>query len=313
MADEIVICDAGSTDGTIEVLTELAATDERVRFLVVPGANISRGRNAAIEAARGELIAVTDAGTVAEYDWLEQLVKPLQRDPAVGVSAGFYRPAGRDFFEGVLAAVITPRFHDLYPRGFPPSSRSIAFRKEWWRRVGGYPEWLRVCEDLVFDRNLKEAGARFAFAPDAVVAWYPRPDLRAFFRQYYGYARGDGHARIYAGRHFVRYASYLSGLALAAKAPHSRLARALLATGMALHFKRYIGRVFDEQPYRGPVGCIRAFALVPVVVITGDVAKMLGYPRGVFERWRAGGEVGLLEIEVRPHRSSENSAPKIDS
>ncbi|MGK2956780.1 MAG: glycosyltransferase [Solirubrobacterales bacterium] len=310
--DEIVICDAGSTDGTVEALTELAATDENFHFLVVPGANISQGRNAAIEAARGDLIAVTDAGTVAEYDWLEQLVKPFAQDSGLGVSAGFYRPAGRDFFEEVLATVITPRFHDLYPDGFPPSSRSIAFRKDLWREVGGYPEWLRVCEDLVFDMNLKKAGARFAFTPDAVVAWYPRPDLRAFFKQYYGYARGDGHARIYAGRHFVRYGAYLTGLVLALSSSRSRLARVLLAIGMTFHFKGFVGRVFDGQPYSGVLGCIKAFALVPVVVVTGDVAKMSGYPRGVFERWRAGGEEGLLDIAVQPHRTAKTEARKID-
>lgn len=308
--DEIVICDAGSTDGTVDRLRDLAGSNDRVKFLVEPGANISQGRNAAIAAAQGPIIAVTDAGTVADDDWLEELVRPLEEDEELGVSAGFYRPAGRDFFEMVLATVITPRFHDLYPNGYPPSSRSVAFRKFWWQEVGGYPEWLRVCEDLIFDIRMKDAGARFEFVPGAVVSWYPRPDLKGYFRQYFGYARGDGHAHLYTGRHAVRYGAYLLGLGLAARSSRSRLARILLTVGIVLHFKRFIGRVFDQQPYDDVRGAVRAYALIPVIVVTGDVAKMLGYPKGVFERWKAGSEEGLLDVEVQPHRAPGDSGAR---
>lgn len=290
--DEIVICDAGSTDGTIEVLRE-AADGGRVRFEVMPGANISTGRNRAIELAEGEIVAVTDAGTVAEPDWLERLVEPLETDPEVGVAAGFYKPAGRNFFERVLAAVITPRRGDLEPDGFPPSSRSVAFRREWWRKVGGYPEWLDICEDLVFDFALEDAGAKFAFAPEAVVAWYPRPDIRAFFHQYRGYARGDGHARLYPDRHALRYSGYAAGVLLAKASRGSWLARVALAAGLAYHFKSSFARVLQERPFRGPLQAAAALALVPVVVVTGDVAKMIGYAQGTADWLRAGGNEGM--------------------
>jgi cellulose synthase/poly-beta-1,6-N-acetylglucosamine synthase-like glycosyltransferase len=290
--DEIVICDAGSTDGTIEVLREAAGRGQ-VRFEVAPGANISTGRNRAIALSRGEIVAVTDAGTVAEVDWLERLVEPLEADPEVGVAAGFYRPAGRNFFERVLAAVITPRRGDLEPDGFPPSSRSVAFRRGWWERVGGYPEWLDICEDLVFDFALEEAGARFAFAPEAIVAWYPRPDIRAFFHQYRGYARGDGHARLYPHRHALRYSGYIGGVLLARASRGSRLARVALAAGLAYHFKSSFARLFQEKPFRGPLQAAAAIALVPVIVVTGDVAKMIGYAQGTADWIRAGGNEGM--------------------
>lgn len=290
--DEIVICDAGSTDGTVEVL-ERAAAEHGVRFEVVPGANISTGRNAAIRLARGEIVAVTDAGTVAEPDWLEKLVEPLERDESLAVSAGFYRPAGRNFFERVLAAVITPRRVDLEPDGFPPSSRSVAFVREWWEKVGGYPEWLDICEDLIFDFALRDAGAKFAFAPEAVVAWYPRPDIVRYFHQYRGYAKGDGHARLYAGRHALRYGGYLTGLLLAVASRRSRLARLALAIGVVYHLKSSVARVLQERPFRGPFQALAALALVPVIVVTGDVAKMIGYVQGTLDWNRAGGDEGI--------------------
>lgn len=302
--EEIVLCDAGSTDGTIEQIERRAERDPRIRLIVEPGANVPEGRNTAIEAASGPAIAVTDAGTILDPEWLERLIAPLEADPTLAVSAGFYRPAGRNAFERILATVITPRRRDLPADGFPPSSRSVGFRKSWWEKAGGYPAWLRAGEDLVFDFRLREMGARFSFAPDAIVAWYPRPDLREFFAQYRHYARGDGHGHLFTGRHAIRYAAYASGLALAVRSRRSRLARALLLLGAGAHMRKFFARVHEERPLPGTAGAARAYALVPAIVVVGDVAKMIGYPQGLWERLRAGGPEGLRAARIESHRSA---------
>ncbi len=175
--------DGGSTDGTLESLERIGAADPRFRVISAPGATIAQGRNIAIEHALGPVIAVTDAGTIAEPTWLERLVAPLDADPRIDVSSGFFLAGGSTWFERSLSTVITPQLPEVDPETFLPSSRSVAFRKDAWNNVGGYPEWLRHCEDLVFDLALRRAGARFAFAPDALVTWHARPELRAFFRQ----------------------------------------------------------------------------------------------------------------------------------
>ncbi len=302
--DEIVLCDAGSTDGTIEQIERRAAGDPRIRLIVEPGANVPEGRNAAIEQAAGPAIAVTDAGTILDPEWLELLVAPLEADPTLAVSAGFYRPAGRNAFERILATVITPRRRDLPADGFPPSSRSVAFRKSWWEKVGGYPNWLRAGEDLVFDFRLREMGARFAFAPDAIVSWYPRPGMREFFAQYRHYARGDGHGHLFSRRHAIRYGAYSVGLALAVHSRRSRPARALLLLGIGMHLAKFFSRVREEGPVAGSAGTAASYGLVPVIVVVGDVAKMIGYPQGLWERWWAGGPEGLQDARIKSHRGA---------
>src|SRR5581483_7436298 len=154
------------------------------------------------------LVAVTDAGVRLAPEWLAELTRPFA-DPAVDVVAGFFRAAPRTAFEYALGATTLPFEADLDPARFLPSSRSVAFRRTAWARVGGYPEWLDYCEDLVFDLALKRAGCRFAFAPRAIAHFRPRPTLRAFFRQYYLYARGDGKADLWRERHAIRYGAYL--------------------------------------------------------------------------------------------------------
>jgi glycosyltransferase involved in cell wall biosynthesis len=286
--DEIVVVDGGSTDGTVEQLQAARTADRRLKVFLAPDTTISQGRNLAISQTTGSIIAITDAGTVVDRDWLANLVRPLEDDPGVGVSAGFFLPGGSTFLERLITTVITPQLPEIDPERFLPSSRSVAFRRHWWERVGGYPEWLRHCEDLVFDLDLKRLGAVFAFAPDALVTWHGRRTLGGFARQYFLYARGDGHAHLWAKRHLVRYGAYLSGSVLLAGSRRSTAARLVLLAGAGVHFGKFYRRVWHRRPAQGPGEWARTLALVPVIVVTGDVAKMAGYPLGLFERLQAG-------------------------
>src|SRR5262249_44669134 len=153
--DEIVIVDGGSTDGTLESLQKYAQSwSFPLRVLSKPGANISQGRNAAIEAASYELIAATDAGVRLQPDWLEKVLEPFNtlennlNPPSAALRpqavAGFFRtdPSPRSPFQIAMGATVLPVEEEIDPEKFLPSSRSVAFTKEAWRAAGGYPEWL---------------------------------------------------------------------------------------------------------------------------------------------------------------------------
>ena len=301
--DEVVLVDAGSSDGTVERLLEVAERDRRIKVHVAPGLNVPQGRNEAIRRAESGLIAVTDAGTLLDSRWLERLLEPIDGRPEIGVSGGASAPDGRTSFEYALATIITPRADEIDPERYLPSSRSIAFRRQLWEQVGGYPDWLRAGEDLVFDLRMRAAGARFAVAPDAVVRWHPRPTLREFFKQYRHYARGDGHGHLWTKRHVVRYASYGAGLALAALATSRPWLWAVLGAGFGAYARKYARRVHRERPFATRTGMASAYALIGVVIVVGDVAKMIGYPQGLWERWRAGGPGGLERAAISSHRS----------
>ena len=276
--DEVVIADGGSTDGTREALQRWSSRLP-LRVIQAPGANIARGRNLAIQSAQGELIAVTDAGVRLEPDWLEQLHVGLTED--VHVVSGFFRADPRSPFERALGATTLPVVEDVAPDAFLPSSRSVLFRRRAWEQVGGYPEWLDYCEDVVFDLALQRAGCRFTFAPGAIAWFRPRQSARAFFRQYYLYARGDGKAGLWWRRHAIRYATYV--IAAIVLWRRSRAAW-LLPLGAAAYTRRPYRRLNLDR--LTPVEALYVLSLPPAIRLVGDVAKMLGYPVGVCWRLR---------------------------
>lgn len=319
--DEIVVVDGGSTDETVARLRDYTSRLP-LRIIPAPGLNISQGRNAAVRASGGELICSTDAGVRLDPRWVEELIKPFElnaktesaartKDEAdsspgpvphqpqsapdllqpltADVVSGFFLPDPHSIFETALAATTLPALAEIRPEKFLPSSRSIAFRRSAWEQVNGYPEWLDFCEDLIFDFALRARNFHFAFAPNALVHFRPRPSLRAFFKQYYQYARGDGKANLWMGRHLIRYGTYLVGLPMILAmlaSPYWVLGFALLLLGfVAMLFTPY-RRLFPRLRGLATSSQASALALVPIVRVTGDVAKMLGYPVGVLWRVR---------------------------
>ena len=286
--DEVVIVDGGSTDGTVEVLEGYASGGALpLKVLVRPGTNISQGRNAAIAETTGEIIASTDAGVRLSPDWLEELVKPFEKGRELYVVSGFFAPDPQSVFETALGATVLPVLADVKPDKFLPSSRSVAFRKEAWKRVGGYPEWLDYCEDLVFDFKLRELGP-FAFAPRALAYFRPRKSLGDFFQQYYRYARGDGKADLWRVRHAIRYATYLIALPAIFLLGLWRtpLWWLLFLAGGAVMFWTPYKRLWPMIKSYSLADKIKAILWAPIIRVMGDIAKMVGYPVGVLWRLR---------------------------
>lgn len=285
--DEIILVDGGSTDDTVGIARRYAE-ELPLTVLVEPGCNISQGRNVGIRAATGEVIAMTDAGVRLHPDWLSELIAPFQAGRDAQAVAGFFLPEADTPFEVAMGATVLPTLADVDPDTFLPSSRSVAFRAEAWRRVGGYPEWLDFCEDLIFDFNLRERFGQFIFAPEALVFFRPRSTLYAFFKQYYQYARGDGKADLWRRRHLIRYLTYLVAM------PLILLAGAFLSAWWLLLFVP--GAIYMlAAPYRrlhalwGDLsvgGKVVAGLWVPFIRVAGDLAKMIGYPVGLVWRWR---------------------------
>ena len=286
LPDEIIMCDGGSTDNTAAVIEEYTG-QLPLRLIVRPGANISEGRNAAIAETSYEVIAVTDAGVRLDPGWLAAMLRPFEANPDCMGVAGFFLPDAQTPFEVAMGATVLPTIEDIRPDRFMPSSRSAAFRRAALAHIGGYPEWLDFCEDLILDFRLATAYGPFDFAPEAIAHFRPRSSLRSFIKQYFQYARGDGKADLFFRRHLIRYLTYLVALPAIVVAGIISSPWWLLALPAG-------GAYLVGNPYRRLVHQwsnlrfgqkIGAVLWVPVIRVGGDFAKMAGYPVGLIWRW----------------------------
>lgn len=80
---EVIVVDNTSTDATAEIACRYGA-----RVIHEPVKGIARARQAGFEAARGEIIASTDADTVVPPFWLARIAAHFARDPGLGGLCG---------------------------------------------------------------------------------------------------------------------------------------------------------------------------------------------------------------------------------
>lgn len=311
--DEIIIVDGGSTDDTVAAITHhVKRSTIPITLIESPGVNISRGRNLAIERARSNVIAVTDAGTRADPHWLQELVAPLVSGDA-DVAAGFFVPRLASRWERALAATTLPDATEIDHNRFQPSSRSMAFKRSWLEARVRYPEWLDYCEDLVWDLAMRRAGARFTFVPEALVTFSVRPSPSSFAIQYARYARGDGKAGLFPRRHALRYVTYSALLIVLTRHRPLELVGAMLL-GCAYCARPIMRlRTRDREAQRPVHDTIATIPLVVALRGLGDLSKLAGYPVGLGWRWRTFGGIGWRTSWRRISPSGEMFLPAVST
>jgi glycosyltransferase involved in cell wall biosynthesis len=275
--DETVIVDGGSSDGTWELLMDESRRTEPGRLVVLQerGCNVARGRNIAIVRASHDIIVSTDIGCDWDPEWLQELVSPLYSDPAIEIVVGSWGvkeselagPWAKTEYAlkgGLLQTSSTPQTQ--------ATSRSIAYRRNLWRRLGGYPDDLTLAaDDTTFDLLVKSEGAPAAAAPRIRCYWHRHQRLGSFLKEQYRYFYGNGEANI-SGRHFILVGGRLSveilGLLAGIPALAFTVTRwwgiaaiSVSLLSMALRFRRWIpaARRLSAMAVDHPLGRIVLF------------------------------------------------------
>lgn len=207
--NEIVIVDGGSTDGTWEILQGHAESSPLLRAIRDESCNlknspgpIARGRNVAIAASRGELIACCDAGCGYDRDWLARLVHPILGSNAEYVLGGSCIDPESATVWDIAAAPLMGIAIEREGVRKSCTARSMAFTRELWKRVGGFPEDTLLGEDTVFDERAQRM-TRPSYAEAAMALYSPHFTYSSAINTLARYSAADGSLRVRKSR-FVR-------------------------------------------------------------------------------------------------------------
>ena len=151
---EVVVVDGWSTDGSTEIIHQLAKDDARIRVLMQEDRHgVTPARNESIRAAKGERIAFIDADDYWEPTYLETLVHLMDDFPEAGIWGITYGEMQNGCKMENKDRVVGYRFRGIIDEpwekvGCPYWTGATGISKTAFEKVGGFDNRIIYGEDI---------------------------------------------------------------------------------------------------------------------------------------------------------------------
>lgn len=197
---EVIVADGRSSDDTRTIVAALQMRYAHLRLVDNPLLWSSAGRNAAVRAARGDIVLLIDGHCeLNNAYYLQNLADAFAESSADCI--GRPQPldvSGATLVQRTIAVARASRLghhpaSHIYsgrPSFVPPQSVAVAYRRGVFDTVGLFDERFDACEDVEFNFRVAQAGLTCWFAPRVRVHYHPRASLFGLFRQMVRYGRG---------------------------------------------------------------------------------------------------------------------------
>jgi succinoglycan biosynthesis protein ExoA len=192
---EILVVDGGSTDGTPQIVQEIARTTPHVKLLHNPKRIQAAAMNLGIQAAQGDIVIRVDGHTIIALDYVRKCVEYLCQGKADSIG-GMMRPVGTTYVgQGVALVTSSPfgiggsKFHYSDHEQYVDTVYMGAYWREIFNKIGLYDETFRINEDYELNYRLRKAGGKILLSPAVKSTYTPRSSLTALWWQYFRYGR----------------------------------------------------------------------------------------------------------------------------
>lgn len=170
---ELIVINDGSTDGSGEILRELAANDQRIVLVDRPNRGLVSTLNEGMKLARAELIARMDADDISLPERFAEQYRRMSEAPNLGVLGSFIvlidadgetiRQGDYPISEGDVSAFLEA--------GCPFAHPTVFMRKEAALAAGGYRRAFSHAEDYDLWLRIHELGYALSNIPKPLLKY----------------------------------------------------------------------------------------------------------------------------------------------
>jgi len=180
---EVIVVDAGSTDGSIDIVTK--RNRNRVRQIVEPGCSESQGQSIGVQRSKGEVVMFTNSDIYVPHDWIRRHIEWQRK--------GYDLVGGAVFWGGDKFSLT---WNQVLPRGACYSAQpgmglgfsNCSMTRSFFTKVGGLRN-LNSQHDAEFTLRAIQLGGRLVLDPKIEVYHdHPFKSFLANFKRSFGYA-----------------------------------------------------------------------------------------------------------------------------
>lgn len=200
---EIIIIDAGSTDGTLRLIEQYKKQDNRIQLLHSDQKSYGYQLNLGISFAKGEYIGVVESDDIIDVDMYRTLFEATKREKVDFVKSGFINYALTATNKEMILEQ-NSIFKNVFGKVIRPFSYKSLYLDDFYLWSGIYKKQFLVDNSIVFNESKGAAYQDIGFLFQVFVLAQKAIYLDACF---YKYRRNNVNSSTYSKKAF----SYLSG------------------------------------------------------------------------------------------------------
>ena len=183
---EIIVVNDGCNDNSEEIVkNSIIKSGKKVEIKLVRQENqgAAAARNFGVKFSRRAVVLFIDADCIADYRWIEEMIKPLLRYDIAGVQ-GAYKTKQKEIVAQLVQIEFEERFIKLRQTEYVDfvGSFSAAYKREVFEKFNGFNAKFVMNEDVDLAYRISSDGYKLNFNPEAVVYHLHPESLSKYIR-----------------------------------------------------------------------------------------------------------------------------------